>query len=193
MMTNQDLIVLDDLGLWQSFKKGNIAAFNLIYKRNYRSLYNYGYSIFPDKEFVKDNLQELLFEIWRDKKNLGDVKSIKVYLIISFRRKLLYNLNKNRKQIRKNEEMINENNYSESHEDIMIQRQQEKMQSDYVDQLLAELPSRQKEAIHLRYFQELPYEEIMSIMQLKYQTVRDLIYKAIKTLRKKTKVEKAIL
>lgn len=186
-MANQDLASLDDLNLWKLFKKGSIAAFNLIYKRNYRNLINYGFSFYSDKEFVKDNLQELLYEIWRDRKKLGEVKSIKIYLIISFRRKMLYNLNRIRKQLKKSEEICNEYTYSDSLEEIMIQEQEEKLMRIYLDDLIEKLPPRQKEALNLRYIQELTYEEIMRIMSLKYQTVRDLVYKAIKTLRKEVK------
>lgn len=185
---------LPDNKLWQEFKKGNIEAFNLIYKKNFKLLFSYGYNIFADKDFIKDNLQELLFEIWRDKKNLGDVRSIKVYLLISFRRKVLYNLNKHRKILQKDNDLKNQyQTYSSPYEETLIEHQRTAAQSAYVKQLLEQLPARQKEAIFLRYYQDLPYDEIMKIMSLKYQTVRDLIYKAIKSLRLKTSQEKITL
>lgn len=186
---------IDNPKVWQNFKAGDVEAFNQIYKHNYKLLYNYGYNIFADKDFIKDNLQELFFEIWRDKANLGDVKSIKFYLIVSFRRKVLYNLNKQRKVLRKNVDYSQHTlePYNESYEQDLIERHMEKVQHRYITQIIQTLPERQKEAIYLKFYQDLSYQEIMEVMSLKYQTVRDLIYKALKTLRKRAAFEKIAL
>jgi len=186
---------IDDPKVWQEFKAGNIRAFNQIYNQYYKIIYNYGYNIFADKDFIKDNLQELFFEIWRDKANLGDVKSIKFYLLISFRRKVLYNLNKQRKALKKNVDYTQQElePYNESYEQGLIDRHLQKVQHQYITQIIQTLPERQKEAIYLKFYQDLSYQEIMEVMSLKYQTVRDLIYKALKTLRKRAAFEKIAL
>ena len=48
---------------------------------------------------------------------------------------------------------------------------------------LDELSPRQREIIYLRFYQNLSYEEIADIMDLNYQTSRNLLYKAIRSLR----------
>ena len=50
-------------------------------------------------------------------------------------------------------------------------------------QTIQKLPSRQKEVIHLRYFQNLKTEEIAEVLNINYQSVSNLLYKGIKTLR----------
>ena len=50
---------------------------------------------------------------------------------------------------------------------------------------LLQLPTRQKEAIHLRYYPELSNEEVAQIMGVNYQSACKFIYTALKTLREK--------
>jgi RNA polymerase sigma factor (sigma-70 family) len=174
----------DDAQTWGDFKKGIAAAFSYIYITYYRQLYNYGYTLYPDKELLKDSLQELFFELWRDREKLGTAYSIRVYLLVSFRRKLIAKINQDRKR----KQLVQKEGQSEeSYETKLIFTQQESEQKTQLNQALAKLPKRQKEAVYLRYFQELSYQQITEVMDLQYQTVRDLIHKAIKTLRQQMK------
>ena len=45
------------------------------------------------------------------------------------------------------------------------------------------LTGRQREAIYLRYMEELDYEEIAELMNMSVPSVRNLVFKAIKQLR----------
>ncbi|MNL66075.1 RNA polymerase sigma factor [compost metagenome] len=47
------------------------------------------------------------------------------------------------------------------------------------------LPSRQKEALYLRFNSELEYEEIAVIMNISLETCRTLVYRAVKQLRER--------
>ncbi|MPN12340.1 hypothetical protein SDC9_159656 [bioreactor metagenome] len=67
------------------------------------------------------------------------------------------------------DEIINE-------EDRAIIKQQ-------VDALLLNLTTRQKEAIYLRFIQELGYEEIAEIMDITQHAARKLISRSLKRLR----------
>jgi RNA polymerase sigma factor (sigma-70 family) len=49
--------------------------------------------------------------------------------------------------------------------------------------LLNELPARQKEAIYLRYYEDMEYKQIAEIMNVNYQSVLNLIQKALNKLR----------
>jgi RNA polymerase sigma factor (sigma-70 family) len=166
--------------LWESFQQGDMNAYARLYRTYYKSLYNYGYNIFSDKEFVKDVLQDLFLEIWHSKERLGKVESIKCYLLISFRRKILYNLSVKKKQVLPFEAAMQIVNSCEIDwiTDDLLQEQKSRLAAE-----LSKLPARQKEAIYLRFYQELSYLQITQIMHLKYQTVRDLIYKGLKLLR----------
>jgi RNA polymerase sigma factor (sigma-70 family) len=49
---------------------------------------------------------------------------------------------------------------------------------------LEQLPERQREVIHLRYFQNLKNEEIADIINVNYQSVSNLLHRAVKNLKK---------
>ncbi|MDJ1466764.1 sigma-70 family RNA polymerase sigma factor [Cytophagaceae bacterium DM2B3-1] len=168
--------------LWTAFKDGDQQAFSRLYYKYYRPLYNYGYTLFPEKELLKDTLQELFFEIWRDRQKLGQVYSVKLYLLTSFRRKLIYKINQQRKRNTFTHTNVLQ---QESYEAELILTQTEVAQQTRLQQEMDKLPQRQKEALYLRFYQELSYQQITEIMKLQYQTVRDLVHKALKTLREK--------
>ena len=47
-----------------------------------------------------------------------------------------------------------------------------------------QLSHRQKEIIYLKFYQNLSYDEVSSIMNINYQAARNLLYQAIKALKK---------
>ena len=49
---------------------------------------------------------------------------------------------------------------------------------------MGELSDRQREAIYLRYVSGLSYEELSEVLQLNYQSARNLIHRGIEKLRK---------
>ncbi len=173
-----------DAKLWSDFTSGSQEAFSYLYYAYYRKLYNYGYSLIPDKELLKDNLQELFLELWRDRQKLGEAQNIQVYLLVSFRRKLFGKIRTVRKQLTDaGTELLAEDSF----ETNLIHEEANTEQKHRLAKELEELPKRQKEAIYLRFYQELTYGQITEIMNLQYQTVRDLIYKGLKTLRQNLK------
>ncbi len=173
-----------DAEVWSDFKRGSQEAFSYLYRTHYRKLYNYGYSIIADKELLKDALQELFLELWRDREKLGQAQSIQVYLLVSFRRKVFGKIRSIRKKRLEGEDPPGA---EDSYETSVIARQEEEAQGKRLSQELNCLPKRQKEAIYLRFYQELTYQQITEIMNLQYQTVRDLICKGLKTLRQNLK------
>ena len=46
------------------------------------------------------------------------------------------------------------------------------------------LSKRQKEAVYLKYYSGLDYEDIGEVMDINYQSTRNLIFNALKSLRK---------
>lgn len=51
-----------------------------------------------------------------------------------------------------------------------------------IDTAMAALPGRQRAAIYLRYYEQLPYEEVVAILGAPDGTVRNLVYRGLKRL-----------
>lgn len=178
----RNYIALDDKQLWADFRSGDLDAFGAIYHHYYRLLYNYGYTIFSRKETIQDCLHELFVELWESRERLSEVNHIKSYLLVSFRRKIIQLLKK--KQRFAMAELTEASAIPHpSSEDEFIEKEQHFIFSGRFRKAFEKLPPRRREAVYLRYYQELSYSQIMVVMELQYQTVRDLISKGIKTLR----------
>ncbi len=55
---NNFLASQSDKTIWISFKKGDHAAFNYIYKTYFSVLFNYGRQFTADRELIKDCIQD---------------------------------------------------------------------------------------------------------------------------------------
>lgn len=177
---------INDLALWRAFKSGDEKALITIFERFTPSMFNYGYKITPDADLVKDAIQELFIEIWQKRERLGDTDSIKYYLYRSLRRKLARIKAKSHHEILK-ALSHNDDDHVEvapSHEFVLIKEQGSREQTEKLSAMLNILTKRQKEAMFLRYFNELSCDEIAMIMGLSKQTVYNLIHDAILQLRK---------
>jgi len=79
----------DDKALWQDLKAGNRRSFNLLFRKHYSELYYYGIKIFPDPDLVKECIQEVFIRVWETGERLANVENVKSYLIVSVRRMIL--------------------------------------------------------------------------------------------------------
>ncbi len=122
--------------------------------------------------------------LWASKHKLSPTDSIKYYLFRVLRRGILA-----QKQLAIQsssafwvEILLAESNPSVEQELIEQQQNQEKKQrlADGIEQL----PLRQKEAVFLRFYENLAYAQIAEIMSISPRAVYKLIYKAIDALQK---------
>ncbi|MEQ9375345.1 MAG: sigma-70 family RNA polymerase sigma factor [Imperialibacter sp.] len=179
---------LDDEMLWGQFKSGNELAFSVLYKRHVNRLFNYGMHTCRDKELVKDCLQELFTRLWSKRETLGVAGSVNYYLFKSFRRLLISRLIANRKfalPFHDNPDSMFE--FIPSIEDTMIAGEAKKQQLEQLKVSFNALTKRQREAIFLKFFNELSYHEVSSIMEVHVDSVYNLISKALTVLKKKLK------
>jgi RNA polymerase sigma factor (sigma-70 family) len=57
----------------------------------------------------------------------------------------------------------------------------------HLNHLINDLPSRQKEALYLRYTQELTVDQIADTLDINYQSANNLLHRALLSLRKEWK------
>ncbi|MEQ6118219.1 sigma-70 family RNA polymerase sigma factor [Reichenbachiella sp. MALMAid0571] len=170
-----------DSELWEAFRNDSMLAYKAIYMEYADLLFNYGRKIIAEDELIKDSIQDFFVELWNRRKNLDNVKSIRAYLFVGFRRKLL---EKKKKMLRfqriddtENFEIILSNH---------ITLQNIGIKEDKIAPLvkaLNDLPERQKEAVFLRFYNKLSCNEIGEILDINSQSVYNLIHRALKILR----------
>jgi RNA polymerase sigma factor (sigma-70 family) len=174
----------DDSQLWQAFKRGDRRAFETLLNQYYPLLLNYGVRFYRDKEFVKDSVHDLFVEIWNRREHLSDVVSVKSYLLQSLRRNIIRESGR-LKWFREADKISDDHDFDVEFniETYLISRETETESLQKLQSELEKLTKRQREAIFLRFNQDLSYEEIANIMAINYRSVVNLIHEAIKSIR----------
>lgn len=171
--------------LWQSFKEGDRQAFDALLRQHYAMLLNYGLRLIADKTLVEDCLQDFFIDLWHKRENLGDAKVVHAYLLSSFRRRLFREKEKtNRFRIVTETPDDYDFNVEFDIESELINKEQQQESFAKLQQHLSTLTKRQREAIYLRFYQGLEYPDIAQIMAINHHSAVNLVYDAIKLIRK---------
>jgi len=173
----------DEGRVWASFKDGDNQMFSAIYSVYSRKLYQYGLKFTQNRTLIEDSIQELFFELLKNRKTIGQTDNILRYLLKSFRFKL-FRILKHEKRYdhrHESEDYVFELNFSIEHE--MILREKEDHRTTVFLKSLQELTPRQKEAIYLKFTSGLDYKEVSEIMDMGLESCRNLIYRAVKSLK----------
>ena len=184
---------MSDRDTWGRFKAGDNDALNIIYTDYSKKLYLFGLKLTQNHTIVEDSIQDIFADIVKNRKKLGDTNNILFYLLKSFKRRLVRQLQKEKRYNLKNtnEDFVFDITYSIEHEIIQKENTNLKLQS--LHQAINQLTPRQKEAVYLRFTEELEYKEIAEIMEMSIEACRNLICKAIKSLKEALQGDTSIL
>lgn len=176
--------------LWSQLREGSISAIEDLYRLNYQVLYSYAMKICGEKEMSKDCVQELFVTLWEKRGQLKEVSKVRSYLLQSIWHSLIKIMKKRNRTMG-----FDENNHYDidvvfSAENVMIQNQMAKENKENLHNALNGLSSRQKQIIFMQYYEGLSIEEIQKITELKYQSIKNLTYRAMLSLRDSMKNKK---
>lgn len=168
---------MDELVVWGKFKEGSAEDFSLLYSHFAPVMLRYGHRITTDRELVNDSLQQVFYGLWKNRASVGSPASVRNYLLKALRNEIV------KKNTRgKQHETLPENycfELEDSQEQVMIQLQAAEITKQRIADLLSRLPNRQREAIYLKYYANLKYDEISAIMDIEQESVYKITYKAI--------------
>lgn len=179
-----------EAAVWQQIKQGDPRAIDYLYDAYVQSLYNYGRKITKQEALVKDSIQNLFVDLWRNRESLPSPAKPKLYLLKALRYKIIYQL-KREKRTREIELHSQDSwqEYAPSHEFTLIASQHTAEQQQQLRQELLHLSHRQREAITLKFYEGLTNEEIAVAMSIHTQSVYNLIHQSIEILKKSLSVE----
>lgn len=169
--------------LWKKIKEGDHESFSHVFKFYYPSLFTYGVKLVGMPDFVRDQIQDLFIGIWDSRQGLGDVKNLKAYLFVSLRRRLFA----------KKKETLNLGSLTNIQEEgcnTLFFENSEFIDKEYISSKLKDilirnvnaLPKNQREIIFLKFFHQLTYREIAEIINLKEQSIKNIMPKILKKL-----------
>jgi RNA polymerase sigma factor (sigma-70 family) len=175
---------MSQINLWQRFLLSDKNALSEIFLLYHDDLFRYGLRLSNGNEnIVKDCIQDLFLKLWKNRANLSVIKNIKPYLFKALRHHVFDSLDlvKSFDPINYDADLIFEVVYS--YEDFLINDQVNEEMRKKVIGLLNQLSSRQREAIYLRYFEELDFNSISQVMNINVQSVRNSLRRGLQVMR----------
>lgn len=191
-MENQRSYGVNECPVWRHFRHGDPFALTRIFNENYDSLYFYGKKLVKDDELVKDCVQNLFLKIWTGRANLMAVKDVKPYLLKSLRRLIADQILASNRKKALHIEAPPEFQVTYSHEDFLIATQTTNEQGEALARTLNNLPTRQREAIFLKFYEGLDYVKIAEVMTLNVQSVRNLIHQSLRSIKSQIDVNATV-
>jgi RNA polymerase sigma factor (sigma-70 family) len=174
---------ISDNALWENFKRGEPDALSYIYDKHVQLLFRYGKKISSENELIKDTIQDLFFELIRTRKNLGNTDSIKFYLLVSFRRKLISNLKK--RPLYADLDLVEKTDaeYFNLPEQELSGKEELSSREKLIREGLKTLTPKQREILFYRFYCNFDYEQICEITCLKYDSARKQNFRALRSLK----------
>ncbi|SHL71701.1 RNA polymerase sigma factor [Flavobacterium saccharophilum] len=178
----------DDITLWNNLKEGDEKSFSMLFERYYADLVRYGNSLSPYEEKVQDCVQDVFTDIWVYRASLQGSVVVKAYLLSSVRKRIarLFERDHIFRKTTSTDSIAFLLEFSVEHE-LIDDDYATKEKVIHLNKLLNELPSRQKEALYLRYNQGLTVEQIAEMLDVNYQSASNLLHRGLLSLRKEWK------
>lgn len=164
----------------------------VLYRRHYDLLLNYGMKFYPDQELVKDCIQDLFIKLHQSNR-LSPTECVKTYLL-----KALKNLLKDKLSSAKEMEDVEAASFNLTVEDsalyALFQKNDEEIRlSKLLLNAFHQLPVKQRETIYLHYVKGLSYKEIADVLGIAPQSCMNLVTRALSKLRLLMRPESIIL
>ena len=175
-------LFIDKISLVNGLQKGEDLAFALLYNQYADLLFSYGTGLGFAKEDIEDSMQEIFCNLYLNHSKIHEINNLKFYLLRALKNRLL-----NVSQASRTQNFIDMENVDFYTEvtvlDDLIDAEDRTAIQKKIQSYLDELTARQREAIYLRYIEDLDYEEIAELMNMSVPSARNLVFKAIKQLR----------
>lgn len=160
----------------------DMKSFNELYDLHVDLLYNYGSKLTTDTELLKDCIQDIFVKMYHKLDELQQIQNVKSYLLISLKNKLC---DESRRRVHVSDLDVTELHLTsgKSVEHDYITEEVSSHSKNRIAKLLNNLSPRQRVAIELYYIQEKDYDDICEILELNYQSARNLIHRGVAKLR----------
>jgi RNA polymerase sigma factor (sigma-70 family) len=172
-----------DIALWDMIIAGDETSYAKFVKNYAKPLFNYGYRLCNDRDFLKDCIQDLFVEVWNRRDKIKAGEQFKWYLFKALRNSIFREQAKFLRNLPLTDEYDFIVEFDVEYHQIITDSEQELICK--VKRTLEHLPPRQKEVLYLRYFEGLPFDDIAEIMEISKQSSHNLLQKAYKSFREK--------
>jgi RNA polymerase sigma factor (sigma-70 family) len=167
---------------WQAIIEGNREVYAGWYTAYFKKLFNYGRKFTIDTELIEDAIQELFLDIWQRREKLLSIESPNSYIIASFRYILFKKIKQSGKQ---NAEPLFDSHAMLIVQDSTLNEHEHQELYRQLRNALDTLTPRQREAIYLRFYEKLSYEEVASVLNISVKATYKIMARALESLKDK--------
>jgi RNA polymerase sigma factor (sigma-70 family) len=169
--------------IWEGFRKGDQVAFEKMLVKFYRPMFDYGLYFQNDSDQLKDDIHDLMIHLWERRSHLNETSNLKLYLFKALRHQIFRSKNKIQEVNRL--EDADENNLAIETDQAFqfITEEFNHKQQLSIRAILNQLPKRQQEILHLKFYEDFSNEQISSLLGISRGAVANLLYVALKSFR----------
>jgi RNA polymerase sigma-70 factor (ECF subfamily) len=173
-------MVLKEQQQLRKIRKGDIAAFEALFHQYYNGLCGYSESLLGLKEVAEEVVQDVFFNIWKNRETLLIKFSLQSYLYRSAYNNSMMYLRKMRREIFMDDLSRPETMIDDPDPSQILQLDEV---SSLITRTLDGLPQRTREIFRLNRQEGLKYREIAIKLSISEKTVEANMGKALKALR----------
>ncbi|WP_161492757.1 MULTISPECIES: RNA polymerase sigma factor [Spirosoma] len=170
----------EDYDLIVAIQAGDAAAFQTLYRKYWRPLFNVSYQATRHTDDAKDLVQELFADIWQNRAAVKPDTFSAAYLHATLRHKLLDRI---RKQAVRQQYISRIVATTTDHDNSTEAALQSDAFLEHLQRELIKLPERCRLIFQLSRFDDLSVDEIAGQLRLSPQTVKNQLTKALFRLR----------
>jgi RNA polymerase sigma factor (sigma-70 family) len=172
------------LAHWDEFvKSGSSASLAVVYNHYYTLMLNYGMKYCQDSQIVEDAIQNVFLSLIRAKKHTRKVENLPAYLLSSVKHEVFFLMGRKKRGSKNYFSFRPEFRPEYSIEDVIISREYDEELKNALIRSLKNLTPSQQEILYLRYDLNLSYKDISSILEIKPESCRISIHRALKSIK----------
>lgn len=155
---------------------GDRAAFERLYLRHERRVYQYVLSIIRDRQAAEEVVVDSMTSVWKDAGRFAGNSRVSTWILGIARHKALDVL---RKRARRGVEMpLDEAHDLATEQESPVDAVDRVSSASLARRAMAQLSAEHQEILRLAFFEELAYDEIASLLSIPANTVKTRVYYA---------------
>lgn len=172
---------MTDFELIMDIKKGSSSSQEILVRRYYKLVYSFLYRMCGDKELAKDLTQETFIKLLNNLTKYQPSADFKSWLLtVASNHAKDYFKSKAYKDKQHTSELLEQDNRTEKGISSIFEKKERRKE---IKRALEELPSFQREAILLKFYNELKIAEIAEVTHVSVPTVKSRLKQGLEKLR----------
>ena len=179
---------IDDIRLCELAASGELAAIEMLYKRHYELMLNFGLKYYNECDFIMDCIQDLFVKLICHPSLFAGVRYVRPWLLTSLRNIIFDRLKSVKPHI-----PLEELPFAEIDQDFFILTVAEQLSDEDIHRrqkvmdAFKHLNGNQRMAVYLHYFKGLSHKEVSIMLHMKEQSSMNLLSRALMKLRRHLK------